>query len=228
MKKSLIALLFTCLLVSKAEAQVTQCVTNAAAGGTVNAITVPLLPCGLATNLLILTTTGSNTVAGPTLQMVGFPALPIETATGDTLGIGVLPPAGGVVLLTGTGSAWLVLSGGSGGGGAGGSSLQSVTTVLSGSEYDMLATDQFVVIAKTVASTTTVKLPPVSNWPTCGAVPFTCPVVGVKNGNGTVVQAGLVVTTPDGATVDHGATFSVPFDTQEQDFLLTSAGWVLK
>lgn len=210
-----------------AQNQVTQCVTNAAAGGSLNALTIPLLPCGLATNLLILTTNGSNTAAGPTLQMVGFPALPIETATGQPLGIGALPPTG-VVLLTGTGQAWLVLSGGSGGGGGGGSSLQSVTTVLSGASYSMLATDQLVVVAKASPSATTVNLPPVSNWPGCGATPGSCPVVGVKNGNGTPVQGPLLVTTPDGATIDAQATFSSPFDTQEQDFLLTSNGWVLK
>lgn len=89
-----------------------QCVTNAAAGGTPDAITVPLLPCGLATNILILTLTGANTTASPTLQMVGFAALPIRSSTNGSIGVGALPAAGAVVMLTSTGTSWLLLQSG--------------------------------------------------------------------------------------------------------------------
>lgn len=89
--------------------QVTQCVTNAPGGGTVNAITVPLLPCGLATNLLLLTSPGTNTLAGVTLQMVGGAALPVKDANGNALGVGAMPPLGGTALLTSTGSQWRLL-----------------------------------------------------------------------------------------------------------------------
>lgn len=89
----------------------TQCVTNALAGGTVDALTVPLLPCGLATNLLILTLSGTNTVSSPTLQMAGFPALPILTSAGGAPGVGSLSGVGTVVVLTGTGSSWLLVAG---------------------------------------------------------------------------------------------------------------------
>lgn len=90
----------------------TQCVTNAVAGGTVDAITVPLLPCGLATNLLLLTTTGANTTTSPTLQQPGGSALPILNADGTAVVAGILPTSGSVVELTSTGSSWLLLSNG--------------------------------------------------------------------------------------------------------------------
>lgn len=94
-----------------ASAQQTQCITNALAGGTVDAIRVPTLPCGLATNILILTLAGTNTVANPTLQMAGAAALPILTATGANPGIGALSGAGSIIMLTGTGSSWRIVSG---------------------------------------------------------------------------------------------------------------------
>lgn len=89
----------------------TQCVTNAVAGGTVNALTVPLLPCALATNILILTLAGANSTTTPTLQMAGFPVQPILTSAGTAPGIGALPGAGAVVLLTSTGNSWLLVGG---------------------------------------------------------------------------------------------------------------------
>ena len=107
-------LLASTLLAGRAEAQSTQCVTNARAGGTVNALTVPLLPCGLATNILILTLTGANTSADVTLQMAGFPALTVLRNDRTALQIGDLPGANAVVMLTGTGSNWLVLQGNAG------------------------------------------------------------------------------------------------------------------
>lgn len=95
---------------SRAQSPFTQCITNAAAGGTGDAITVPLLPCGLATNIMLLTLAASNTTTTPTLQMTGYAALPIKNADGSALSVGELPGAGVVVMLTGTGSEWLVLT----------------------------------------------------------------------------------------------------------------------
>lgn len=112
MKKFLAALLVSSCFALPAFAQ-TQCVTNALAGGTVDAITVPLLPCGLATNVLILTLSGANTVTNPTLRMAGFPALPIYTSAGGAVPIGALSGAGAVVMLTGTGTSWKVIADGS-------------------------------------------------------------------------------------------------------------------
>lgn len=92
-----------------------QCVTNAVAGGTSDAITVPLLPCGLATNILILTITANNTTTTPTLQMAGYPAMPIYTNTLAAPGIGDFGDAGSVLMLTSTGSSWLIINGNVGG-----------------------------------------------------------------------------------------------------------------
>lgn len=103
------ASLFTSLTASAQIPQ--QCVTNALAGGTGDAITVPLLPCALTTNILILTLSGTNATTSPTLQMAGYPALPILTASGGTIDIGALS-AGSVALLTGTGQSWLLLTNG--------------------------------------------------------------------------------------------------------------------
>lgn len=116
MRMKLRAILFGFLLglglVSSAAAQqVTQCVTNAAGGGTGDAITVPLLPCGLATNLLILTIPGTNATTTPTLQMTGFSALPIVNLNGTALAVGQLGAgANSVALLSGTGTSWLLVS----------------------------------------------------------------------------------------------------------------------
>ncbi len=92
-----------------------QCVTNAVAGGTADAITVPLLPCGLATNILILTITANNTTTTPTLQMAGFPAQRIYTNTLQNPGIGDFGSAGSVLMLASTGSSWLIINGNVGG-----------------------------------------------------------------------------------------------------------------
>lgn len=110
MRKLLLALLLV-LLAMPAEAQ-TQCVTNAIAGGTANTITIPLLPCGLATNILLLTLAGANTSPTVTIQMTGFAALPVLNADGSALAVGALPGADAVVQLTSTGSQWLLLSNG--------------------------------------------------------------------------------------------------------------------
>lgn len=95
----------------EAQAQQTQCVSNALAGGTVDALRIPLQPCALSTNLLILTLAGANTTTQPTLQMAGYPVQNIYTSTGTAPGIGALPGAGAVVLLTSTGTSWKIVSG---------------------------------------------------------------------------------------------------------------------
>ena len=98
-------------LESAAFGQSQQCVTNALAGGTADAITVPLLPCALSTNILLLTLTATNATTTPTLQMAGYPALPIQSASGGAIGIGSLA-SGTVVQLTSTGTAWRLLTNG--------------------------------------------------------------------------------------------------------------------
>lgn len=113
MKKLIAALMLSTGLVGPALAgqSATQCVSSALAGGTPDAITIPMLPCGTATSVLILTLSGANTVVDPTLQMAGYPELPIQTSTGDDLAVAELPAAGAIVMLTGTGSAWRIVSG---------------------------------------------------------------------------------------------------------------------
>lgn len=95
---------------SVAQVPPTQCITNARAGGTVNAITIPYLPCGFATNMLILTLAGTNSSSTVTLQMAGFPAQPVLRSDRTALQIGDLPGANAEVLLTSTGSSWLLFN----------------------------------------------------------------------------------------------------------------------
>lgn len=111
-----------------------QCVSNALAGGTVNAITIPLQPCALSTNLLILTASGANTGA-VTLQMAGYPALPVTDSQGNALSAGTIPGAGATVVLTSTGSSWRIVSGNATTGfsgvlgvSSGGTGLDTITT----------------------------------------------------------------------------------------------------
>ncbi len=87
----------------------TQCVASATAGGTSDAITIPLLPCGSTTNLLTLAITSSNLTTTSTLQQFGQPALPIVKAAGTALAIGDLP-AGYRALLTQNGAQWILLN----------------------------------------------------------------------------------------------------------------------
>lgn len=109
---SLLPLLGALFLSGTANAQQTQCVSNALAGGTVDAIVIPLQPCALSTNILILTLVGANTISAPTLRMSGVGgALPILTSTGTVPGVGALPGAGAVIMLTSTGTAWKIVSG---------------------------------------------------------------------------------------------------------------------
>lgn len=116
MRQFILGLLLATAISTGAAAQTaSQCVTNAVAGGTVDAITVPLLPCGLSTNILILTIAGANATTTPTLQMAGFPAQRIYTNTLANPGIGDFGTAGSVLMLTSTGSSWLVINGNVGG-----------------------------------------------------------------------------------------------------------------
>ena len=86
-----------------------QCVANAYAGGTSDAITIPALPCALSTNLLILSTTSTNVTTTPTLQPLGLPAQTIIRSNGNPVQAGDLV-AGGKALLTATGTQWVLLN----------------------------------------------------------------------------------------------------------------------
>lgn len=129
------------LWVSAAGAQ-TQCVGAASAGGTPDAITIPLLPCSTTTNLLLLTLSGANTTTSPTLQMTGFPALPITSTEGGSLGIGNLPGANATVLLYNTGTAWKLVS----------------TSVMSGGALPVTEVE----LLGSVSGSITLKAPPVA------------------------------------------------------------------
>ena len=94
-------------------AQSTQCISNALAGGTANAITIPQLPCSSGTNLLLLTITATNTSA-VTLQQQGGSTIPVDNAAGNPLVAGSLQ-AGSVVMLSSTGTKWLLLTSSIGG-----------------------------------------------------------------------------------------------------------------
>jgi hypothetical protein len=120
-----------------ARAQQTQCVTNALASGTANAITVPLLPCGTATNVLLLTVTATNT--GPvTLQMTGGATLPVVDAQGNALRAGALT-AGSVQVLTSTGTSWKLLTSYAGGGGPTPGPVMSVSANMTVTASDVAA-----------------------------------------------------------------------------------------
>jgi hypothetical protein len=87
-----------------------QCIANAAAGGTVNVITVPALPCGNTTNLLLLTALGANTSGTVTLQALGSQALPITKSGSSGLVPNDIARAGYVAMLTSTGTSWVLLN----------------------------------------------------------------------------------------------------------------------
>lgn len=97
-------------LPSPSHSQTQQCVASAQASGTSDAITIPALPCGLTTNLLILTTTASNATTTPTLQPLGSPAQTITRADGTALAVGDIGTGSYRALLTATGSKWLLLN----------------------------------------------------------------------------------------------------------------------
>lgn len=89
----------------------TQCVTSVEAGGTGDALTVPLLPCFPTTNLLVLLLTATNTTTAPTLEVTGsgVAAQTILNASGSALTIGQLP-SGKRVILTYDGTNWFLLN----------------------------------------------------------------------------------------------------------------------
>lgn len=95
---------------SSAQTPQTQCVSTASAGGTGDVLTIPLLPCGVTTTLLILKLTATNSVFNPTLQMLGggTPQV-IQFASGVAITAGALA-SGQTILLTNNGVNWLILS----------------------------------------------------------------------------------------------------------------------
>lgn len=86
-----------------------QCITSAVAGGTSDAITLPLIPCWPASTLLILTATLSNVTSVPTLSINGGVAYTIQTYSRQPLGVGYFIP-GGTYLLVFNGSNWQLLN----------------------------------------------------------------------------------------------------------------------
>ncbi len=88
----------------------TQCVSTAVAGGTGDAITIPLLPCAATTTILQLTFTTPNTSAAPTISMNGQTPFILKDFDGSSLLPGVLA-AGQRRLLTFNGTNWFMLSG---------------------------------------------------------------------------------------------------------------------
>ena len=177
MKKVLLAVLFLLGWLSAAGAQVNQCVSSAVAGGTPDALTIPLLPCVFTTNLLVLTPSATNVTNTPTLQMTGFPAQPIVLGSG-AIGAGALQ-AGAPVILVPTGSKWILVSqpGGGGGSGNGITALTGqVTATGPGSAATTLANS-------TVLFTQIQQLQPVSL--------FANPFNGIQNGTSVGLGSGL-------------------------------------
>lgn len=86
-----------------------QCVASALAGGTVNAITIPALPCTGTSALVLVTAAGANTGA-VTLQQIGQPALPVVKLNNIPLAAGDIAGAGFVILLQATGQSWVDLN----------------------------------------------------------------------------------------------------------------------
>lgn len=94
-----------------AQASKTQCVSTAVAGGTGNAITIPLLPCTETTTELILTISAANTIANPTISVGGQTPHVVLNFDGTPLGVGTLQ-ANQRRILTYSGVNWLVLNSG--------------------------------------------------------------------------------------------------------------------
>ena len=97
------------------------CVVYSTAGGTSDALTVPLLtnpalPCLPKQTLLSLTLTATNTTTTPTLASYGYAAETIVQASGSAVTVGQLV-SGSVVLLMNDGTHWRLVAGGGGGGG---------------------------------------------------------------------------------------------------------------
>lgn len=107
-----LALVFAGLPASPSSAQTpqTQCVSTASAGGTGDVLTIPPLPCGVTTTLLVLKLTATNSTTTPTLQMLGggSPQV-IQFASGVAIVAGALA-SGQTILMTNNGVNWLILS----------------------------------------------------------------------------------------------------------------------
>lgn len=102
--------LLSTLGLARAQTPQTQCVSTASAGGTGDVLTVPLLPCGVTTTLLVLKLTATNASTTPTLQMLGGGAPQvIQFASGVSIVAGALA-SGQTILLTNNGVNWLILS----------------------------------------------------------------------------------------------------------------------
>ena len=86
----------------------TQCVSSALAGGTGDAITVPLLPCSVTTTLLLLKLSAANTTTTPTIQMIGAAAQTIIHADTTAIQVQELQPEV-TTLLTNNGTNWIKL-----------------------------------------------------------------------------------------------------------------------
>jgi hypothetical protein len=106
---------------TRSEAQApppSQCVTNAVAGGTGDAITIPTLPCVPTTTLLILTMSYANTTGAPTIAFPGGTAQVIQQNGGLPLAIGQLF-SGFRAMLSNNGANWFLLNSIGTGGGSG-------------------------------------------------------------------------------------------------------------
>ncbi len=87
----------------------TQCVALAVAGGTGDAIKIPLLPCTATSTLLILTFKASNTISAPTISENGRTPFPIVSFDGTALAPGALA-ADQHRQLTFNGAKWFLLN----------------------------------------------------------------------------------------------------------------------
>ena len=101
----------------------TQCVTQALAGGSADAITTAMLPCVPTTTLLVLLLTQTNATTTPTLQPVGTVPQVIVRADGTSVAAGELA-AGTTIELVNDGVHWKKLTGASSGAG-----ITSITAV---------------------------------------------------------------------------------------------------
>lgn len=88
----------------------TQCVTSVQAGGTANALTLPLLPCGVTTTVVVVSFSATNTSTAVTMQMTSAASLPVVREDGSLPMVGELA-AGSSAIFTNTGQAWVKLTG---------------------------------------------------------------------------------------------------------------------
>ena len=110
---TLVALLVVFALLpcpASAQGVTTQCIVNVAAQGTSDAITSAALPCGTTTNLVLLTAAAANTTSTPTYAPLGSPPLVIIRPDGSLLNPGDISKSGYVVLLSSTGTNWVLLN----------------------------------------------------------------------------------------------------------------------